>query len=227
MGRLGIILGSGSAGIELTDDIVVIARHGGAMGDGSGEASDPGWRSGGYALPHEIDHETNLRMLAEQGCDRIVGVSSVGSLRRALVPGTVVVPDDFIALDNPPLTTFPGDPRAHRAPAFDPELRRALVSELGDEAVDGGVYWQVPGPRLETPAEVRFIAPHADVVGMTVASECIVAGEMGLGYAALCMVDNLATGIGEGTLSVEEIAAGQKRNRKRLAAALKAAIDGL
>ena len=31
---------------------------------------------------------------------------------------------------------------------------------------------------------------------MTIASECIVAGELGLAYAAVCVVDNLANGIG-------------------------------
>ena len=45
---------------------------------------------------------------------------------------------------------------------------------------DGGVYWQVTGPRLETVAEIRVFAQHADVVGMTMASECTVAGELGL-----------------------------------------------
>ena len=61
---------------------------------------------------------------------------------------------------------------------------------------DGGVYWQTIGPRFETPAEIRLIAAHADLVGMTIASECIVAGELGLAYAAVCVVDNLANGIG-------------------------------
>ena len=42
-----------------------------------------------------------------------------------------------------------------------------------------------------------MMAAHADLVGMTIASECVVAGELGLPYAALCMVDNLANGIGE------------------------------
>ena len=40
------------------------------------------------------------------------------------------------------------------------------------------------------------MAAHADVVGMTIASECIVAAELGLAYAAICVVDNLANGIG-------------------------------
>ena len=72
----------------------------------------------------------------------------------------------------------------------------------GQAPRDGGVYWQTLGPRFETPAEIRLIAAHADVVGMTIASECIVAGELGLDYAALCVVDNLANGLGEGELDV-------------------------
>ena len=74
----------------------------------------------------------------------------------------------------------------------------------GQAPRDGGVYWQTRGPRFETPAEIRLIAAHADVVGMTIASECIVAGELGLDYAALCVVDNLANGIGAGELDVAE-----------------------
>ena len=67
--------------------------------------------------------------------------------------------------------------------------------------VDGGVYWQAFGPRFETPAEIRLIAQYADVVGMTMASECIVAGELGLSYAAVCIVDNLANGLGDQPLT--------------------------
>ena len=70
--------------------------------------------------------------------------------------------------------------------------------------VDGGVYWQTNGPRFETPAEVRMLAAHADVVGMTVASECVAANQLGLEYAAVCVVDNLANGIGVETLTPEQ-----------------------
>ena len=50
---------------------------------------------------------------------------------------------------------------------------------------DQGLYWQSPGPRFETPAEVRLIANHADVVGMTMGSECVAACQLGLAYAAV------------------------------------------
>ena len=93
-------------------------------------------------------------------------------------------------------------PRPHRARpsrrAGGGEVVDAWGAEDGEPAVDGGVYWQTIGPRFETPAEIRMMAPHADLVGMTIASECIIAGELGLEYAAICVVDNLANGLAEG-----------------------------
>ena len=51
------------------------------------------------------------------------------------------------------------------------------------------------------------------------ASECIVAGELGLAYAAICVVDNLANGIGAAPLDVEELEADREANAARLARA--------
>ena len=72
-----------------------------------------------------------------------------------------------------------------------------------------------------------MIAPHADLVGMTIASECIVAGELGLEYAAICMVDNLANGLGEGELSVAEMEADRLVNATRLRDGLAAVLPRL
>ena len=89
----------------------------------------------------------------------------------------------------------------------------AWAGERRSAPRDGGVYWQTIGPRFETPAEIRLIAAHADVVGMTIASECVVAGELGLAYAALCVVDNLANGLGAGRSTVAELEADRSANR--------------
>lgn len=209
--RLGLLLGSGAAGLDAGESVVAIDRHG-----------EP------YVLPHLLDHEANLRALADAGCDKVLGISSVGGLRVDLAPGAYVVPHDFIALDLPPFTTQV-DARAHRVAGFDSEWRSRVVEAFAAaaEVIDGGVYWQVAGPRLETPAEVRVIAQHADVVGMTVASECIVAGELGLPYAALCIVDNLANGIAATELTLAEVEAGQREHRTDLARVLAAALAPL
>ncbi len=97
----------------------------------------------------------------------------------------------------------------------------------GEPAVDGGVYWQTIGPRFETPAEIRMIAPHADLVGMTIASECVIAGELGLEYAALCMVDNLANGLADGVLSVAEMEADRLINAAKLRDGIAAVLPRL
>jgi 5'-methylthioinosine phosphorylase len=215
MGRLAVILGSSALGPGGEQIAAAAAEHGAAIVQRHGAGGEP------YVLPHRIDHEANLRPLAEQGVDRVLAISSVGSLKPELPVGTLVCPDDFIALhlDH----SIYDDARAHSAPSFDRELREEAIAAWtasGEEPVDGGVYWQAIGPRFETPAEIRLIAAHADVVGMTIGSECVVAGELGLSYAALCMVDNLANGLGPAQLSVAEL----ERDRAANAALLR---DGL
>jgi 5'-methylthioadenosine phosphorylase len=180
---------------------------------------------------HLVDHVANMRALVEQGCDRVLAISSVGGLRDALGVGTFVAPDDFIALDTS-LSIY-DDFRGHTVPALDPLWRRTVIDAWSTHAAhivrlqDGGVYWQSVGPRFETPAEVRFIAHFADVVGMTMASECIVAKELGLSYASICVVDNLANGVGERPLTAAEYEAGKRANQAAVVAALDAVIPAL
>ena len=64
------------------------------------------------------------------------------------------------------------------------------------------------------------MAAHAQLVGMTIASECIAACEVGLSYAAICVVDNLANGVGERELTMEQLLAGRAANREAVAGAL-------
>lgn len=182
-----------------------------------------------YALPHEIDHTANVRRLVDAGCDRVLAIGSVGGLRPELGPGTFLCPDDFVALDAAPATALEGI-AAHRVPGFDPDWRRRVLAAFagaGPEVRDGGVYWQARGPRLETPAEISFIGQHADVIGMTIASECVAAGELGLAYAAVCVVDNYANGVAETELTLAELEAGRARNRAALAGALAAVAPRL
>ncbi len=62
---------------------------------------------------------------------------------------------------------------------------------------------------------------------MTLASECVVAGELGLACAAICVVDNLANGIADEPLSPAEIDRQRALNATHLAAALDAVLPRL
>src|SRR5436190_4504299 len=181
-----------------------------------------------YVPPHEIDHVANLRALDRLGCDRLFAIGSVGSLRPELGVGSFVCPNDFIAL-SVGTSTF-DDERGHRVVAFDEGWRRHLIARWREwasvELNAGGVYWQTVGPRLETPAEIRLISQHAQVVGMTIASECVVAHELHVRYAAVCVVDNLANGL-DRHLSMDRLDAGRASNRELLDSALKAVVPPL
>jgi purine nucleoside phosphorylase len=232
MGRLAVILGSGAAGPGGGEIVAAAERHEALVlqRHGNGEK---------YVLPHAIDHAANLRSLAEAGCDRVLAICSVGSLDAEIGVGSFVCPHDFIALQVT-ITTFEG-PRGHTMPGFDPGWRSEVIAAwarsgagakgegAGDAGPlrDGGVYWQTNGPRFETPAEIGLIAAHADLIGMTLASECIVAGELGLPYAAVCVVDNLANGIGAQPLTAAEVEAHRERNAAHLRDALDAVLPAL
>lgn len=182
-----------------------------------------------FVPAHRIDHAANLRALLDDGCTHVLAVSSVGTLRTDWPVGTVVAPDDFFApWVNPSVFA---DRRGHTVPGFDEQWRREVLavwrSSTTTPIVDGGVYVQTIGPRFETPAEVRFLATAGDVVGMTVAAECIVARELGLRYAAVCVVDNVANGLGATPLSVSDYERAAAANRAALSEDLGAVVAGL
>lgn len=204
----------GPVAVTEADGVVLLQRHGAAR----------------YAPAHRLDHHAHADALARAGVDRVLAISSVGSLRRDWPVGTVVVPDDFVGLAAQPDSRFV-DARGHSVPGFEARWRSHVLEVWAEHApsaaVDGGTYVQVSGPRFETPAEVRSLAAFADVVGMTVAAECVAMGERDLAYAAVCIVDNLANGLDERRLTVEEFEAGKAVNRAMLVATLPGVVAAL
>ncbi len=201
--------------VEATDggDIVGIPRHG-------FDRSIPA---------HLVDHRANIRAACELGCNRVLALASVGSLDKDLKVGMLICPEDFYAPETAP--SFYRDPRGHSVPGFDPDWRDIVISAWGSltdtELEVGGTYAQTIGPRFETPAEVRALAEVADMVGMTIAAETVLTGEAALAYAAVCTVDNLANGISDKQLTVDEYRRGRDRTARTLAADLKFVLPAL
>jgi 5'-methylthioadenosine phosphorylase len=229
MGRLALATGTGTRGSELAGARIEVETRSGPVSllDAGSHLVLQRHGLDRYAPPHLIDHVAHFEALASLGCDRVLAVSSVGSLRSDLPIGSALSPDDFIALHLG--LTSRDDERGHAIAGFDPEWRRDVIGAWNAPVADGGTYWQAVGPRLETPAEIRMVAAHADVIGMTVASECIVAAEMGMAYAAVCTVDNLANGLDEAgrPLDVEELAGTVDAGRPALLAAIDSAVAEL
>jgi 5'-methylthioadenosine phosphorylase len=184
-------------------DVVAIARHG-------FDRSIPA---------HLVDHKANVTAVCELGANRVVALGSAGSLDQDLKVGTFICPEDFYAPEIAP--SFYRDPRGHSVAAFDQDWRQIVISAWTSltktKVEDGGIYAQTIGPRFETPSEVRALGQVADMVGMTIAAEAILAGEAALAYAAVCTIDNLANGLLDKALTLAEYREGRDRNAARLA----------
>ena len=178
--------------------------------------------------PHRINHKANIKAFEMRGVKRVIGVNSVGSLKKELKPGSVVVPDDYIALCNIP--TFHDDEIVHITPALDEGLRQRIIKaarEVGMEVNQKGIYFQSTGPRLETRAEINFMKSFADLVGMSLASEATLAQELGIAYASICSVDNYAHGIVEEDLDFKKVIKEASRDRAELKRMLLRLIEDL
>ena len=181
--------------------------------------------------PHRMNYKAYLAAFKDLGVENIIGVTSVGSLRRDIKPQSLVVPHDYISLCSIP--TFYDDELVHVTSGLDEQLRTAIIEVATDfdaAVITRGVYFQTPGPRLETRAEIDFIRNYADVIGMNMASEATLAKELGLRYANISSVDNYAHGIiaeEEEELDYKQIVEAAAKNREKLELLLMKLIDAL
>lgn len=147
--------------------------------------------------PTDIPVRANIYALKRLGVERVVAVSAVGSLRAAIAPLDLVIPDQlFDRTVSRPRTFFDAEAgcavHVSLAEPFCPSLRRALcaaAAQVAAQAHDGGVYLCIEGPQFSTRAESRvFRSWGVDVIGMTALPEARLAREAELCYATLALV---------------------------------------
>ncbi len=195
-------------------DVVFLARHG----------------VGHVYPPHLVPYRANLWALKEMGVKRVLAISAVGGINRRFKAGDLVVVDDFIDFTKNRESTYYegrksvhvcGDDEPSRliregkvvhidvSQAYCPQMRALLIDILEEHKHPyhpSGVYACTEGPRFETPAEIRYLERlGADVVGMTGYPEVVLARELQMCYASLCVVANPAAGISQSRLTSEEV----------------------
>lgn len=139
-----------------------------------------------------------LRVLFELGLRDLILTNAAGALNPQFSPGTLMVITDHINLTGQSPLTGPN----HEAwgPRF-PDLSRVWSPELAELALakarglglplERGVYLQVNGPQLETPAETRaYRQLGADAIGMSTAIEAIAARHLGMNLLGLSCLTN-------------------------------------
>jgi len=145
--------------------------------------------------PHKINNRANIWALKELGVKRIVASSAVGSLREDYKPGHFVITDQFIDRTRKRLDTFYEGGRLCHISAADPiclqlhDFYAKFVLRLGLPVHSKGTYVCIEGPRYSTRAESRMFRQWgADIIGMTLYPECILAREAEICYVSVAMV---------------------------------------
>ncbi len=145
--------------------------------------------------PSEINYRANIWALKHVGVSRVLSVSAVGSMKAHLVPGHMVVIDQFYDNTKHRVSTFFGEGAVGHV-----ALAHPICSELADHFAqgarnagatvhEGGTYICIEGPQFSTLAESRIYRSwDVDVIGMTNVTEAKLAREAGLCYATLAMV---------------------------------------
>jgi len=154
-----------------------------------------------------------VRLIRALGAETLILTSIVGSMNRAMPPGSLVLLEDHLNLMGAnPLLGPNDDSLGARFPdmsqPYDPALRRLAleVARAAGITLREGVYVAVAGPNLETRAEYRFLRQiGADVVGMSVVPEVLAARHGGLRVLAVVVVSDACIPEELKPASVEEL----------------------
>jgi purine-nucleoside phosphorylase len=143
-----------------------------------------------------------VRALKAIGCGVLIVTNAAGGLNPAFVAGDLMLISDHLNLPgmighNPlygPNDALLGARFPDMSQAYDSGLRdlaRQTAAVLGF-SVHEGVYAMLGGPSYETPAEVHFLRViGADAVGMSTASEVVVARHGAMRVLGVSMISNV------------------------------------
>jgi 5'-methylthioadenosine phosphorylase len=145
--------------------------------------------------PTDINSRANIFALKKLGVQRILAPSAVGSLKEDYKPGDIAFVDQFIDRTTRREQSFYTKKKVCHISVAEPmctELRQTLIAiakEIGIRAHPTGTYVCIEGPRFSTKAESRlFRSWGADVIGMTLVPECVLAREAEVCYASIATI---------------------------------------
>lgn len=153
-------------------------------------------RRGHELTPSEVPYRANIYALKTLGVTHVIAVSACGSLKEALAPGHVVIPDQLFdyTKDERGRSFFGNGIVAHVGVAdpFCPVLSQQLAeacSSTGATVHEGGTFITIEGPRFSTKGESRIWRNLGiDIIGMTTSPEAFLAREAEMHYAVMAHV---------------------------------------
>jgi 5'-methylthioadenosine phosphorylase len=170
--------------------------------------------------PSEINYRANIYALKSVGVTRVISVSAVGSMKEAIKPGEVVLPDQFVDQTKRRIGTF-FDRGIVVHVAFAEPICHGLAAALlraargaGASVHQGGVYLCIEGPQFSSRGEsLLYRQWGVDVIGMTNLPEAKLAREAELCYATMALVtDYDCWHESEAAVTVEAVLATLEKN---------------
>ncbi|HEX7599682.1 MAG TPA: S-methyl-5'-thioadenosine phosphorylase [Polyangia bacterium] len=143
--------------------------------------------------PSQVPYQANIFALKELGVTQIIASGAVGSLREAIAPRDLVLPDQVIDRTfRRPSTFFDGlAVHVEMAAPFCPALRAALTTAAASASAKvhlRGTYVCMEGPQFSSRAESEMHRQWGgDLIGMTLMPEAKLAREAEICYAAVAL----------------------------------------
>jgi 5'-methylthioadenosine phosphorylase len=146
-------------------------------------------------LPSEVNYRANVYGMKMLGVTRLISVSAVGSMKEEIVPGHIVIPDQFIDRTNATrANTFFGDGIVAHVQFADPvcpdlSAILATAAEVSGATVHRrGTYLCMEGPAFSTRAESNLYRSFGvSVIGMTNIPEAKLAREAEICYGVIAL----------------------------------------
>ncbi len=145
--------------------------------------------------PTDVNSRANMFAFKKMGVTRVLAVSTVGSLKEEYKPGDLAFVDQFIDRTTKREQSFYTENKVCHISVADPmcpEIRKTLKSVAKAAKISAhptATYVCIEGPRFSTRAESKLFQKWgADVVGMTMVPECVLAREAELCYATTAMI---------------------------------------
>jgi len=202
---IGVIGGSGLYDMEGLTDVreVTLDTPFGAPSDAfiTGTLGDakmvflPRHGRGHRLLPSEVNYRANIYGMKVLGVEQIISVSAVGSMKEEIVPGHIVIPDQFFdRTQGKRASTFFGQGVVGHVQFADPvcsDLSTILVDSaqsVGATVHAGGTYVCIEGPNFSTRAESNIYRSWGvDIIGMTNLPESRLAREAEICYGTVAL----------------------------------------
>ena len=145
--------------------------------------------------PTNVPYRANIKALQSLGCEKIVAVTAVGSLREEIKPGDIVFPDQFIDMTKKRKTSFFEDSASfthtNMAEPFDANMRAGLIKCA--EKLDLSYHTDktvitIEGLRFSTKAESKLWRSWgADIINMSTVPEVCLAKELNIPYQSIAL----------------------------------------